>query len=260
MLTVDFAPGGVVMKNNRMNAANFALLPFGPSELSGGNMTTVPASTVWEAAVSRDSQPFALYRNFGKRLFDIFFILLTLPFSVTLILCCALALWIEGGNPFYTQTRLGRNGRRFTLLKMRTMVRNADAMLETCLANDPALRREWDSKQKLQSDPRITPVGHILRSTSLDELPQLLNVLWGDMSLVGPRPMLPEQLGIYGDATQYFAVSPGVTGLWQVSTRNNESFKYRNGVDGAYETALSLKLDLTILIKTVGVVLRRTGC
>lgn len=216
-------------------------------------------SHVWDAALARKTGPVYLYRHLGKRILDIAFVLLSLPFSLPLIGLCALALWLEGGNPFYTQARIGKGGKVFSILKLRTMVRDADQVLEDYLAQDPAMRREWDEFQKLRNDPRITPVGHFLRVTSLDELPQLFNVLTGDMSVVGPRPMMPDQVEMYGDASRYNALRPGITGLWQVSARNNARFTYRNEVDGAYERSLTLKMDLTILYKTIGVVLRPTG-
>tara|TARA_R110002049_G_scaffold23781_7_gene84829 strand:- start:43399 stop:44172 length:774 start_codon:yes stop_codon:yes gene_type:complete len=200
-----------------------------------------------------------LYGRFGKRVLDIVLIMLALPFALPVIALAALALWIEGGAPFYTQPRLGRDGNRFSILKLRTMVRDADAVLEGYLAANPAMRAEWDEIQKLKEDPRITPVGKFLRATSLDELPQLFNVLTGDMSLIGPRPMMPDQLDLYGDPSAYFALRPGITGLWQVSARNNNKFVYRNEVDAAYKRAFSFGMDMTILVKTVGVVLRRTG-
>ncbi|TNF62461.1 MAG: sugar transferase, partial [Rhodobacteraceae bacterium] len=140
-----------------------------------------------------------------------------------------------------------------------TMVQNADRMLEDCLARDPELRREWEETQKLKVDPRITRLGAVLRKTSLDELPQLWNVLKGEMSIVGPRPMLPEQLPLYGDPRAYFALRPGITGPWQVSARNEQGFAMRTEFDDAYHTHVSLALDLGILWRTVGVVLRRTG-
>lgn len=216
-------------------------------------------SYVWEAAADRRAAPIYLYRDVVKRGVDILFIILTLPFSLPIILFCALALWIEGGNPFYTQDRLGRDGKRFSILKLRTMVRDADARLKSHLSENPEARKEWDRFQKLKDDPRITPIGKVLRAASVDELPQLFNVMIGEMSIVGPRPMLPEQLPMYGDPTAYNAVRPGITGLWQVSARNEEEFSYRNEVDSVYEGALSATLDVKILFKTVGVVLRRTG-
>lgn len=200
-----------------------------------------------------------LYRRVGKRACDIAFVLVTAPLALTIVGVCALLLWVEGGNPFYRQDRLGRAGRIFSILKLRTMVRDADAQLEACLAADPALRQEWDTTQKLKNDPRITPVGSFLRKTSLDELPQLWNVLTGEMSIVGPRPMLPEQLALYGDARHYFALKPGITGFWQVSQRNNGRFQLRVALDADYDTRLSPWQDFRVLLLTVGAVLRRTG-
>ncbi|SFE44812.1 Sugar transferase involved in LPS biosynthesis (colanic, teichoic acid) [Sulfitobacter brevis] len=221
-------------------------------------------SVVWEAALARKSARAAktrdgIYRQFFKRAFDLTLIAVSLPIVVPLVALFALALWLEGGAAFYTQRRIGRHGKTFSILKLRTMVRDADTVLETYLAADPALRQEWDSMQKLKSDPRVTPVGRLLRATSLDELPQLFNVLLGDMSLIGPRPMMLNQATLYGDKRAYEALRPGITGLWQISTRNNSRFAYRNEVDAAYERSLTFGTDLTILIRTVGVVLRRTG-
>lgn len=190
---------------------------------------------------------------------DVILVLLSLPFTLPVIALCALALWIEGGAPFYTQPRVGRGGRAFSILKLRTMVRDADAVLEDLLARDPALRAEWDSLQKLKNDPRITHVGWFLRATSLDELPQLYNVLRGNMSLVGPRPMMLEQQRMYGNMSAYLAVRPGITGLWQVSARNGNTFAYRKEVDAVYDRDLSLANDARIIARTVGVVLRGTG-
>ena len=164
------------------------------------------------------------YRSAGKRVLDTLAVLISLPFALPIIGLCALALWIEGGSPIYKQTRIGKNGKRFSILKLRTMVQNADQVLEDYLAKDPAMRAEWDTLQKLKNDPRVTRVGGLLRATSLDELPQLINVLKGDMSLVGPRPMMVEQEEMYGDMRAYEALRPGITGLWQVSARNGNTF------------------------------------
>jgi lipopolysaccharide/colanic/teichoic acid biosynthesis glycosyltransferase len=143
---------------------------------------------------------------------------------------------------------------------MRTMVRDADAVLEEYLSRDPEMRREWDEKQKLINDPRVTRIGALLRSSSVDELPQLWNVLTGDMSLIGPRPMMPEQLPLYGNPSHYFALRPGITGLWQISARNEHRFSFRNEVDAAYNKNMSLFGEVSIIFKTIGVMLRRTGC
>jgi lipopolysaccharide/colanic/teichoic acid biosynthesis glycosyltransferase len=200
------------------------------------------------------------YRAGGKRALETLLIVLSLPFFVPIVLLCVVALWIEGGNPFYRQDRLGRNGKRFSILKLRTMVRDADAVLEDYLSRNPEMRREWDEKQKIINDPRVTRVGGLLRATSLDELPQLWNVFTGDMSLIGPRPMMPDQLSMYGDPAHYFALRPGVTGLWQISARNGNRFSFRNEVDAEYDKTLSITGDIAIIFKTVGVMLRRTGC
>ena len=199
------------------------------------------------------------YRDIGKRAFDISFVLFTAPFAIMLVAISAILLWIEGGSPFYRQKRLGESGSVFYILKMRTMIRNADEMLERHLAEDETLRREWDATQKLKNDPRITRVGSFLRKTSLDELPQLWNVLRGEMSIVGARPMMVDQLALYGNANHYFALKPGITGFWQVSERNESLFKLRVTLDAEYDRCLSLVQDLRVLYLTVGAVLKRTG-
>lgn len=199
------------------------------------------------------------YAARGKRGLDLLLVLLGLPVVLPLIALCAAALWLEGGRPFYTQARLGRGGQTFSILKLRTMVRDADQLLQHYLDADPALRQEWDETQKLKNDPRITRVGRLLRATSLDELPQLWNVFMGDMSLVGPRPMLPEQLPLYGDARAYFALRPGITGAWQVSVRNEGTFASRAQADRTYWRKLSLAGDLALIWRTAGVVLKGTG-
>lgn len=199
------------------------------------------------------------YRKHGKRALDIAFVMLSLPVTLPVTLICAIALWFEGGQPFYLQKRLGENGKTFSILKLRTMGKNAEQDLKELLAKDDALREEWETTQKLKNDPRITRVGAFLRSTSLDELPQFLNVLKGEMSVVGPRPMMPDQLPLYPDPSVYFALRPGITGAWQVSDRNENSFAHRATIDTRYDTSLSLLEDLKIIAKTVGVVLRRTG-
>lgn len=256
------------MKRFEADQPGFGQFEFAATSVDGNSAMTlvdrfsgpsIRNSYVWDSAIARKSASGGVYRGIFKPVIDGLFILLTLPFSVPLIAICAIALWIEGGSPFYTQSRLGRNGRRFAILKLRTMVRDADAVLEEYLASDPACRREWDELQKLKNDPRVTPVGQFLRATSLDELPQLFNVLLGDMSLVGPRPMMPDQLSMYGEPRAYFALRPGITGLWQVSARNNTRFSYRNDVDRDYENKVSFSFDMKVLFKTVGVVLRRTG-
>jgi exopolysaccharide production protein ExoY len=200
----------------------------------------------------------ALYRQTLKRIFDLTCIVLAAPLIVPMIALLAVLVAFDGGKPFYRQARVGRDGRLYTMWKLRTMVAGADAKLETYLASDPAARAEWDSTQKLKNDPRITSFGGLLRKTSLDELPQLLNVIKGEMSLVGPRPMLPEQQVMY-PGTAYYDLLPGITGPWQVSARNETTFAERAHFDTRYARSLSFFEDLKMLVSTIRVVVRATG-
>lgn len=199
-----------------------------------------------------------IYSAFGKRLLDITLVLLAAPVVLPIVAILSLLVALDGGKPFYTQARVGRGGKTFTLWKMRSMVHNADQKLEAYLEKNPEARAEWDEKQKLDNDPRITRFGHLIRKTSLDELPQFLNVLTGDMSLVGPRPMMPDQKQYY-PGQDYYALRPGITGSWQVSARNESSFADRSRFDASYRQDLSLKTDLRLMVATVRVVLRATG-
>lgn len=200
----------------------------------------------------------ALYRNGLKRGLDIVLVLVTLPVTLPVILGLMALAALDGHPPLFRQQRLGRNGRIFHMLKIRTMVPGADALLERHLAADAEARREWDETQKLKSDPRVTRIGRVLRKCSLDELTQLWNVLTGDMSLVGPRPMMVDQEDIY-PGRAYFDLRPGITGLWQISERNDSSFAARAMFDTRYLADLSLSLDVAILLRTVVVVVRGTG-
>lgn len=203
-----------------------------------------------------------LYRLTGKYLLDVTLIVLSLPLLLPVMLVLTVLAASDGGRPFYAHTRIGRGGRRFRCLKFRTMVPDAEARLAELLARDPAARREWDRHQKLRHDPRITRAGRFLRRSSLDELPQLINVLRAEMSLVGPRPFMPCQDALYRRAggRGYYALRPGLTGPWQVSARHGSAFTARVDYDEGYVTRLSLREDLRILAATAGAVLRRTGC
>lgn len=207
---------------------------------------------------ARSSGPMRPYRSVFKRAFDTLAVLASAPVVIPVILLLALMVRLQGGRAFYCQPRVGQSGRIYTMWKLRSMTRDADAALEAHLATDPAARAEWDSTQKLKNDPRITKLGRILRKTSLDELPQLYNVLRGDMSLVGPRPMMPEQQHMY-PGTAYYKLRPGITGMWQVSKRNESTFADRARFDAQYDRRLSLITDIKLLLATVRVVLRGTG-
>ncbi len=196
-----------------------------------------------------------------KRLFDVSSILAAAIFVLPVVACIALAIKLTSKGPvFYKNRRIGRHGRQFYAWKFRSMVPDAEQVLAKYLDQHPELREEWERDTKLKHDPRITAVGHILRRTSLDELPQLWNVLRGEMSLVGPRPILDNEVSKYADVFElYQKVLPGITGLWQVSGRNNTTYEERLTLVASYVRNWSIWLDLCIMAKTVIVVARRDG-
>jgi UDP-galactose-lipid carrier transferase len=195
-----------------------------------------------------------------KRTFDVMcsaiFLLLLSPLFAFLIYKVSR----DGGRPFFGHQRVGQGGKKFACYKFRTMVVNAQEVLAELLANDPVAKAEWDKDFKLKNDPRINPIGHFLRRTSIDELPQLWNVLKGDMSLVGPRPVVHDELDRYGDDVAYYLLAkPGMTGLWQVSGRNDVDYETRVYFDSWYVKNWSLWTDITILFKTITVLTNRQG-
>ncbi len=195
-----------------------------------------------------------------KTAFDLALSSVLLLLALPALAVIALLVRADGGPAFYSHTRIGANGRRFACLKFRSMVRDADAVLQRTLASDPAAAAEWRANRKLARDPRITWIGRILRRTSLDELPQLLNVLRGEMSLVGPRPIVEDEIAQYGTAIEYYyRIKPGVTGLWQVSGRSNTSYPQRVEMDTWYVKNWTLGHDVAILFRTVTAVLGARG-
>ena len=198
------------------------------------------------------------YSDLLKPLFDRLLVCLALIPATFIIGFVAILIALDGHSPFYRQKRIGKNGRSFDMLKLRSMVPNADQVLDAYLQANPDARAEWDRTQKLKTDPRITPIGRIIRKTSIDELPQLFNVLRGDMSLVGPRPMMPDQRSLY-PGVAYYAMRPGITGFWQTSSRNESSFAERAIFDTSYYSQMSLRTDMRVLCKTVVVVVAGTG-
>lgn len=195
-----------------------------------------------------------------KAAIDITLAALLLVLSSFLFLILAVASRLDGGPMLYAHRRVGAGGRPFYCLKFRTMVVNADRVLEEALARDPALAAEWEATRKLVDDPRVTRLGRILRKTSLDELPQLINVLRLEMSLVGPRPIVESEVPLYGEAiAQYYATRPGLTGLWQVSGRSNTSYARRVQLDVWYVNNWTVWNDIAVLFKTIPAVLRRQG-
>lgn len=201
-----------------------------------------------------------LYYAQIKPLLDVTLVLLSLPVALPLIAVAALLVMLDGGKPFFGHVRIGRHGRPFHCWKLRTMVPDAEARLTAHLAANPVARAQWDAHFKLDCDPRITRLGRFLRKTSLDELPQLWNVLRGEMSLVGSRPVTEAELAKYADLLPfYLAQRPGVTGLWQVSGRNAVSYDDRVALDVRYLRDSSLMMDLALIAATAVAVFRKTG-
>jgi exopolysaccharide production protein ExoY len=210
-------------------------------------------------ALENSAVPLSLGRG-GKRLMDVIGALVLALAFAPLIVGILLAMRRSSASSVFRHKRVGRNGEIFECLKFRTMVPDAEGVLRDMLANDPALREEWARDHKLKDDPRVTRLGKFLRSTSLDELPQIWNVLKGEMSLVGPRPVTREELLRYGrNMVLYMMVKPGITGLWQVSGRSNTDYRRRVAIDVCYVRNQSALLDLWILLKTTRVVIGRHG-
>lgn len=188
-----------------------------------------------------------------KRGFDVTVALVCLFLLMPLFGLVAAAIWaVDGGSPFYSHRRLGRDRKAFGCLKFRSMRMDSDEILRRHLAANPDALAEWAQTHKLKNDPRITAIGHLLRKTSLDELPQLINILRGEMSLVGPRPIVQAEVEKYGDAASaYFAVRPGLTGMWQVSGRSDTTYAERVRLDRQYVESRSFTGDIVIILRTV---------
>ena len=216
----------------------------------------IPRSSV--RSVTKTTNSYAIW---GKRLFDIVFASLVLTIFSPLYLAIALLVLISSrGSIFYIHPRVGLHGRQFNCVKFRTMINGADQALEKHLNSCPISRAEYEAFFKLKQDPRITKIGKILRATSLDELPQFWNVLVGDMSVVGPRPLVQEELVKYGTAIdRVLSVRPGIAGLWQVSGRNDIPYAKRVIMDASYVRRMSFGLDIWLIFKTILVVIFPKG-
>ena len=200
------------------------------------------------------------YKGALKRVFDLALCLILIPVICPVIMFLYLLALRDGGPGFFGHWRCGRNGRAFQCLKIRTMVPDAERRLESMLLQHRDLRQEWSRSQKLRVDPRVTPLGRVLRKTGLDELPQIWNVIQGDMSLIGPRPVTEQELERYGrDRAAYVDVRPGITGLWQVSGRNDISYAERVAMDVSYLSRRGFLRDVKIISQTASAVFRRTG-
>ena len=203
-----------------------------------------------------------LAQRFLKRTFDIAFVLVFVAAFWWLFVIVAIGIKLSGpGDLVFGHARIGRHGQRFDCLKFRSMVCNASDVLQDLLDQDPAAKAEWESNFKLKNDPRVTPFGNFIRRTSLDELPQLWNILKGEMSVVGPRPVMRKELVMHYGSTRrhYLSVRPGLTGPWQVNGRNDTSYEERVRIDRDYVLNWTLRGDLKIVFQTVAVVLAGKG-
>ncbi|MEY1556962.1 sugar transferase [Yoonia sp. R2331] len=234
-------------------------MSFHDDDLSSFRSSHKPVILSAIKSVTTASATDGAYARFVKPTFDFLIVLLFAPIILTIVGLSALIVALDGHNPFYAQERVGQGGRVFRLFKLRSMVPNADALLEAHLATNPDARLEWELNQKLRDDPRITRFGRLIRKTSIDEMPQFLNVLLGDMSLVGPRPFTVDQRSQY-TGVRYFDMRPGLSGLWQISTRHDSEFVARAQFDDLYARSLSFAGDIRIMLRTLVAIARGTGC
>lgn len=202
-----------------------------------------------------------LYREQIKRGLDVLLALLIFPLVLPILALLLLLIKLDSKGPaIFKSERIGKGGRRFAIYKLRTMCLNAEEKLQEILSSDEALLKEWVTDHKLRNDPRITRVGRIIRALSLDEIPQIFNVLKGEMSFVGPRPIVEAEIVKYGkDFRNYTQMRPGITGLWQVNGRNDTSYENRVAFDKKYVKEVTLAQDLLILLKTIPAALSKKG-
>ncbi|MDR3623901.1 MAG: sugar transferase [Chlamydiales bacterium] len=206
--------------------------------------------------------PIDVRHNTLKRTFDVVFSIFTLLMLLPFFCIIALIIISTSQGPiFYGHKRIGRGGRIFKCYKFRTMYKDADSRLNDLLTNHPSLKQEWEKTHKLKSDPRITPIGAFLRKTSLDELPQFWNVIVADLSIVGPRPVVEEEIErhIGVKAAKILSIRPGITGLWQTSGRSNTSYAYRVALDEQYVDQHSFFFDIKLILKTIPCILFSRG-
>ncbi|MEX2535994.1 MAG: undecaprenyl-phosphate galactose phosphotransferase WbaP [Trueperaceae bacterium] len=261
IVAISSAPPGELLRALRGRDKAFQKIQFVPN-LPGLPVLGVQAGSLDELLALEVRNELAIPLNRAlKRVIDLIAVLVGGLLIAPVIGLIATAIKLDSPGPaFFFQRRIGRDGKHFRTWKFRTMVRDAEGFLAQQLRDQPALQAEWNANQKLQNDPRITRVGRFLRATSLDELPQLLNVLTGEMSLVGPRPIVDAEVPKYEETFElYTMVRPGITGYWQVSGRSETEYVRRVELDSFYVRNWSVWLDLVILVRTVGVVLRRRG-
>jgi Undecaprenyl-phosphate galactose phosphotransferase WbaP len=224
----------------------------------GSTIDQVPCDA--QTSVNTNPLPSNTVGAYSKILMDLTLVSILLVFLLPIFIVVMALVKLDGGPAFFAHTRIGKSNSRFPCFKFRSMVVNGDEVLQEKLASDPEASAEWSRVRKLRDDPRVTKIGRFLRATSLDELPQLLNVLRLEMSLVGPRPITEAELYQYGTGIEYYyKVRPGITGLWQVSGRSDISFRERVRLDVTYIRDRSFKNDFLILARTIPAVLARKG-
>ena len=230
--------------------------------LSSVDVLSATPARRWQTAERNGRPRFTASRiaQQAKIVIDVSLAFIGIIIVAPVFIIMAAVVMLDGGPILFGHPRVGQGGRVFRCLKMRTMVVDSEAVLQRLLDSDPAAAEEWARTRKLRRDPRITRFGRVLRRTSLDELPQLLNVVRLEMSLVGPRPIVTAEIPRYGDAiAEYFKVRPGLTGLWQVGGRSDTSYALRVELDRRYVQTWTLWLDFLILLRTLPAVLRRDG-
>jgi len=224
------------------------------------NQTTNTATLDVSPAVVGSTHKNSLYKNFIKRIADLTLALVLLPAVLPIIFVLYLLVRRDGGNGFFGHTRVGKDGHEFKCWKIRSMHPDATTFLDSYLTQNPKAADEWARTQKLTNDPRVTRFGRFLRRTSLDELPQIWNVIRGDMSLVGPRPVITDELHRYGaQKPTYLSMRPGITGLWQIRGRANGCYVERVRLDARYGQGITWLGDLTLILATGAVLVRPTG-
>jgi len=201
------------------------------------------------------------YQEVFKRFFDLTLAILILPITLPILLVLMVLIKISSRGPaVFKSERIGIGGSRFQCLKLRTMCVHAEEKLQVVLRKNPTLRAEWEKDHKLKKDPRITKVGRVIRALSLDEIPQIFNVIKGEMSFVGPRPIVEAEISKYGKSYKYYTrVKPGITGIWQINGRNDTTYENRVAMDKHYSQSLNFLTDLKIIIKTVPAALSKKG-
>lgn len=247
-------------RNDTDVKADIGVGPQSDGDLTSMTMNQTSSEPALQVDLTDEPSRFEL-DDFLRRAIDVSVAFSAILFISPLLVVISALVWLQdGGPPIYAQERMGRGGKSFKCYKFRSMVIDSRARLERLLAESPEAREEWARDHKLRKDPRITGLGGFLRQSSLDELPQLFNVLEGAMSLVGPRPIVAAEVRRYGWRIQhYYAVRPGITGLWQISGRNDVSYRRRVALDCAYVKNRSVLMDLKILLGTIPSVLLRKG-